>query len=202
MGLVISLGIFLSAVVVHEFAHALVARRLGDTTAERLGRLTLNPLAHIDPIGTILLPVLLVVTHAPIVLGWAKPVPIDFRQLGHPKRDMIWVGLAGPAANFLAAALSALIYRSLPGANASLVGLILVSFILINITLGTFNLIPIPPLDGSRVLVGLLPMSMARPYLRMERYGFLIVIGLLYVGAFDRIIGPIIEGAFKLLAPS
>lgn len=189
MSLVISLIIFFAAIIIHEFSHAFVAYKLGDTTAQRLGRLTLNPLAHIDPFGTILLPVMLYSLGSPVMFGWAKPVPINFSGLKNPKRDMIWVGAAGPSANLLFAIAAALILK-LNIFHAVIWARTLQLVILYNIVLGLFNLIPIPPLDGSRILMGLLPVHYAAKLAKIERYGIFIIFALLYLGLFNLIVWP------------
>lgn len=199
MGILISLLVFFSAIVVHEFSHAFVAYKLGDMTAARSGRLTLNPLAHIDPFGTILLPVFLIAVRSPVLFGWAKPVPIDFSALKNPKKDIIWVGLAGPAANLLLALLATLVVKS--GAiSGTTMTQIAGHIILINVILAVFNLIPIPPLDGSRIVMGLLPVPLAIRYASIERYGFIILFALLYLGLFNVIIWPIVDGIIHILS--
>ena len=190
MGILISLAIFFSAVIVHEFSHAWVANLLGDSTAKSRGRLTLNPLAHIDPFGTVILPMLLILTKAPVLFGWAKPVPVNFANLGNPKRDMIWVGLAGPASNLIMAAACAGIIKFFSPLN-DMAAVIILQFLMINTVLAVFNLIPIPPLDGSRVLMGMSPLVIARQIARLEPYGFLLLFALLYAGLFDRIVWPL-----------
>ena len=182
--LLVSIAIFLLAVTIHEYSHGWVANRLGDPTARLSGRLTLNPLAHIDPIGSVALPLLLIITGSPIVFGWAKPVPVDARNLRNPKEDMIWVGLAGPGANFLAATAFALLVR------IGFVHSIIVLFIIINLILAFFNLIPIPPLDGSRIVSGLLPYQYAYQYSRIEPFGIIILFILLASGVFGGLILP------------
>lgn len=159
----INLPAFLIALVVHEYAHGFIAYKLGDNTAKHMGRLTLNPLAHVDLFGTILLPLFLIISNSPFVFGWAKPVPVNFYNLVHPKKDMIWVGLAGPVANFLTALLVFIVLISGIVTN-QIFAEFLIKVLLINIFLGSFNLIPIPPLDGSRILLGLLPMKLAKLY--------------------------------------
>ena len=180
------------AVVIHEYAHGWVAWKLGDSTAKRAGRLTLNPMAHIDPIGTIFLPMILLVTHSPVVFGWAKPVPVDFRSLNNPKKDMVWVGLAGPTANIIMAVLLSFVLKFFTLTGSPLFMAILSSAILINLVLAVFNILPIPPLDGSRVAMGLLPPDLAMQYAKLEPYGFIIIFGLLYLGMVGRVIWPLV----------
>lgn len=166
------LSVLLMAVVVHECAHGFVADKLGDPTARRLGRLTLNPIKHIDPVGSIILPfVMTVMGFYPF--GWAKPVPVDFRNLRNPKRDMMLVAFAGPAINLvLAFVLSQLLRFNLP----SFLFQFFVSAIMINLALAVFNMLPVPPLDGSRILMGLLPNQLGRLYAQLEPFGIVIVV--------------------------
>ncbi len=162
-------------VVLHEMAHGFVALRFGDTTARDARRLTLNPLRHVDPVGTILFPLTLVLSHSPFVFGWAKPVPVDFSRLKNPKRDMVWVALAGPAMNFVLAliALAALgVMQNAVFSTAPAVVRMLLNAVLFNFSLMTFNLIPVLPLDGGRILTGILPMRQAIRFARTEKYGF------------------------------
>ena len=182
--------LFMMAVVIHEVSHGVVADYLGDLTARRAGRLTLNPFRHMDLFGTVLLPLFLQLVHAPFVFGWAKPVPVDYRNLRHPKRDMFWIGAAGPAANFLLAATAALLLKAGGPALPPVLAELLRAVALINIGLGAFNLLPVPPLDGSRVLAGLLPARLAAGLLRLERWGILLVMLLLYFGIIDRVVWP------------
>jgi len=195
----------LFAIVVHEVAHGWVAKQLGDPTASRLGRLTLNPLKHIDPVGTILVPGLLVLLRTGFVFGWAKPVPITWSNLRHPKRDMAIVAAAGPAANLLMAfswAVLAKIGFLLP-VEAAWIGEPLrymgLGGILANVLLMVFNLLPLPPLDGGRVAVGLLPGPMAWQLSRLEPYGFFILIGLMITGVLGYLILPVAELVVRLL---
>jgi Zn-dependent protease len=172
------------AITFHEAAHGFVAHRLGDDTAWRLGRVSFNPLRHIDPFGTVLLPGLLLLSHAPFLFGYAKPVPVNFRALNHPRLDMVWVALAGPAINIALAALAAAAFHLLafvPTDSAQWVADNLKNALVINVVLAVFNMLPLPPLDGGRVAVGLLPDVLARPLSRLEPYGMLILIAILIV---------------------
>ncbi|MDP8265051.1 MAG: site-2 protease family protein [Candidatus Aceula lacicola] len=181
--------IFFFSVILHECAHGWVAYRLGDPTAKERGRLTLNPIKHVDFLGTIILPIMLVVVGSPVILGWAKPVPVNFARLRNPKRDMILVGLSGPMTNIVLAFALSIILRS----NIIPVGTFILQMgILINLVLAVFNLVPIPPLDGSRLVMGLLPARYAYLYAKLERYGIIIVFLLLYFGALRRIVWPVV----------
>ena len=174
----------LIAVTFHEAAHGFVAHVLGDDTAWRLGRVSFNPLKHIDPVGTVLLPALLLLLRAPFLFGYAKPVPVNFRALNNPRFGMVLVAAAGPGMNFLLATLAALALHMVgfvPAAAAQWLLLNLENAILINIVLAVFNLFPLPPLDGGRIAVGLLPRELATPLSRLEPYGFPILIGLLFI---------------------
>ncbi|WP_353203345.1 site-2 protease family protein [Sphingomonas sp.] len=201
------------AIVFHEVAHGYVARLFGDHTAERMGRLTLNPIRHVDPIGTVVLPMVLAIAHAPI-FGWAKPVPVDYRKLRNPRRDMIFVALAGPGTNFVLAMLTALVLAAffsgaVPPASALYTGsgfafLSLLSFVQVNVFLGVFNLIPLPPFDGGHVVQGLLPRAAAAHYAKLARFGFPLLLILLFVlpmispqlDIVRRLIGPIANAVF------
>jgi Zn-dependent protease len=172
------------AVTFHEAAHGFVAYLLGDDSAWRLGRVSFNPLKHIDPFGTILLPAVLLLARAPFLFGYAKPVPVNFRALRHPRRDMVWVAAAGPAMNLLLATLAALAFHLLnyaPDVAARFIGENLKNALVINVVLAVFNLLPIPPLDGGRIAVGVLPDALARPLSRVEPYGLVLLIGLLII---------------------
>jgi Zn-dependent protease len=188
----------LLAITVHETAHGLAARHFGDRTAQMLGRLTLNPLKHIDPIGTILVPGLMLLLPGGFVFGWAKPVPVDWRNFKRPKQDMAWVAAAGPAANLLMALGWALLSRialGLPADNWIALPLLFmgVAGIFINTILMVLNLLPLPPLDGGRVLTGLLPGPYAYQFARIEPYGFWILIILLITGVLGSVLWPFVS---------
>jgi Zn-dependent proteases len=174
------------AITVHEAAHGYVARHFGDNTAESMGRVTLNPIKHIDPIGTILMPLMLYfATSGAFLFGYAKPVPVNFGRLRHPKRDMIWVALAGPASNFVQAIIWALVLVALVAAGIDETFFIKMAQggVLVNLVMWAFNLFPLPPLDGGRVLAGLLPNGPAQNFLAcIEPFGFFIVMGLVLAG--------------------
>ena len=175
----------LFAITVHEAAHGYAARHFGDNTAAMLGRITLNPLKHIDPVGTILMPlILLFVTSGAFLFGYAKPVPVRFGNLRNPKRDMVWVALAGPGVNFIQAFLWAILFLMLKSAGVDEPFFLKMAQggILVNVVMFAFNLFPLPPLDGGRILVGLLPYRQAELVSRVEPYGFFIVMGLVLTG--------------------
>jgi len=175
----------LFAITIHEAAHGYAARHFGDNTAAMMGRITLNPIKHIDPVGTILMPLLLYfATSGAFLFGYAKPVPVRFDQLRHPKRDMIWVALAGPASNFMQALLwgVALVVLVGAGLNERFFLEMCRAGILVNLVMWAFNLFPLPPLDGGRILVGLLPWKQAHAVARIEPYGFFIVMALVIAG--------------------
>ena len=183
----------LVAVILHELAHGYSAYLLGDPTAARMGRLTLNPIAHIDLLGTLLLPFLLIMTGAPFLFGYAKPVPVDFTNLRNPRRDMVRVAAAGPIMNLILAGLSAFALKFLLSLQLITDGLVarnLLNSVLINVVLAVFNLFPLPPLDGGRVATGLLPRQPALALARLEPYGMLIVIFLLMTGILGDILQP------------
>lgn len=194
----------LLGVIFHEVAHGWVANKLGDPTAARLGRLTLNPIPHIDLFGTILLPAILIVGGAPFVFGYAKPVPVNFQNLRRPKQDMIWVALAGPMTNIVLALLSLYLFKLADSAAyaallATPLALMAQSSVNINVMLAAFNLFPVPPLDGGRVLVGLLPNPYSAAVARIEPFGFLIIILLLMTHTLDVILGPIVRFILTIL---
>ncbi len=189
-------AIFFLAVILHECAHGWIAYKLGDSTAKDLGRLTLNPIKHVDLVGTLLLPAMLFVMRSPVMFGWAKPVPVDFRNLRHPKQDMIWVGLAGPAVNIILALLAS---QFLHFHFSLLSDKILEAAIQINLVLAIFNLVPIPPLDGSRLVMGLLPNRYAYFYSQMEPYGIAVVFLLLYLGLFEEYVWPLVNAVSFML---
>ena len=190
------------AITVHEAAHGYAAKHFGDMTAFNAGRITLNPLKHIDPFGTILLPALTIMLGG-ILFGWAKPVPVDFRRLRNPKKDMLWVAAAGPASNFVMAIFWVLLMKfsvNVPEAFVLPMTLMAKAGVSINIVLMVLNLLPLPPLDGGRIAVSLLPMRLARPFAQIERYGFIILIVLLFSGVLSRILEPLINLVYALIA--
>lgn len=173
-----------TAITLHEAAHAWVAWKLGDDTARRMGRVSFNPAKHIDPFGTLVLPGLLLMMKAPFLFGYAKPVPVDFTRLRQPKRDMIRVAAAGPGINLLMAYLAALLlYATILAPEVARPWLFqnFKNALLLNIVLAVFNLLPLPPLDGGRIVLGLLPPGLAARYAKLERYGMAIIVGLLFV---------------------
>ena len=175
----------LFAITVHEAAHGYAARHFGDNTAYMLGRITLNPIKHIDPIGTILMPIMLYfATSGAFLFGYAKPVPVNFGHLRNPKRDMVWVALAGPASNFVQAIVWAVVMITLVGTGMDERFFLEMARagVLVNLVMWAFNLFPVPPLDGGRILVGLLPWRQAQMVSRLEPYGFFIVMGLVIFG--------------------
>lgn len=183
----------LLAVTLHEVAHGFAAKKLGDDTAERAGRLSLNPIRHVDGVGTVLLPALLLLLKAPFLFGWAKPVPVNFSRLGRPRRDMAIVAAAGPAANLLMAIawVSLLWFYQHYGSDTSSWAMLrdmCVAGVAINLVLMILNLLPLPPLDGGRIAVGLLPEAFARPLAKLERWGFVILVGLLVSGILGKML--------------
>ncbi len=200
--ILINIFVVLFAITVHEASHGWAAAKLGDHTAQSMGRVSLNPLVHIDPIGTVLLPLLLIIAGQP-AFGWAKPVPVNPYNLRHPRRDHLWVSFAGPIANLLTAAASAALFLMVKAWYTGMTGpsplakpvfglaSILLSLFTINMILAIFNLIPVPPLDGSGILSGLLSESAAAKYDRIRPYGFLIIIALAYTRVLNVIYWPI-----------
>ena len=190
----------LLAITVHEASHGYAAKYFGDLTAERMGRISLNPFKHIDPVGTILLPAL-TLFFGGVLFGWAKPVPVNFGNLRHPKKDMLWVAAAGPASNFVMAILWSLLlgtikYKLSQGVYSPLFPFLLqMSFVgvTINVVLMVLNLLPMPPLDGGRIAVSLLPNHLAIKLAQVEKYGFAILIALMFTGVLGKIIGPFID---------
>lgn len=172
----------LLAITLHEAAHGFAAWWLGDPTAKDAGRLSLNPLRHVDPMGTVVLPAMLLLVKAPFLFGWAKPVPVDFHNLPSPRRDMAIVAAAGPGINLLQAYIALLLFHLLPLFGETVdqwIAYNLENAIRINLLLCVFNMLPLPPLDGGRVAVGLLPLALARPLARLERYGMVLLLILL-----------------------
>jgi Zn-dependent protease len=191
MDILVIFIILIFSAIVHEVSHGLVAERLGDTTARDQGRITLNPVPHIDLFGSIMLPLLLLAVHSPVILGAAKPVPVNFDNLRPKRWGMVLVSLAGPASNFLLATLFVIPIKL--GLSNSIATPILTEAILINIVLGTFNLIPIPPLDGSKIIVAAAPESWMYRILSWERWGFLLVLAFLYLGLLDMVLIPVVN---------
>lgn len=189
------------AITVHEAAHGYAARYFGDMTAHQAGRITLNPIKHIDPVGTILIPAMAIALGG-VLFGWAKPVPVNFGALRKPKKDMLWVALAGPAANFVMAIFWFLLLKFAPAFPAAIVlplGLMCKAGVTINIILMVLNMLPLPPLDGGRIMVSLLPRDLALKFAQIERYGFVILIVLLFSGLLGKIMSPLIAISYNVL---
>jgi len=191
------------AITVHEAAHGYAAKYFGDMTAHKAGRISLNPIRHIDLFGTIILPALLFwSTHGSFLFGWAKPVPVDFSRLRNPKKDMLWVAAAGPASNFVMAILWVFVIKfsmNAPESIASPLAMMSKAGIRINIVLMVLNLLPLPPLDGGRIAVSLLPMKYAMKFAQIERYGFIILIALMFSGVLNSILDPLIKVVYALI---
>jgi len=184
------LAVLIASLSFHEAAHAWAADRLGDPTARQLGRLSLNPLVHIDPIGTVLFPLVAIATGVPLI-GWAKPVPVDIRNLAEPRRDFALVAAAGPASNLVLAAGGALVFTVLRGGDFGTAAYTVAFFVMMNVLLAVFNLIPVPPLDGGNILLGILPPSMGAVVERLRPYGILVLYGLMFSGLLSRITYPV-----------
>jgi Zn-dependent protease len=196
-------GVLLLSLTIHEAAHAVTADRLGDPTARNLGRVSLNPLAHIDLFGTVILPLLAIISRLPII-GWAKPVPVNIRNLRHPQRDFAIVAAAGPVSNLLQAVVASVLVRAVgadPYGPRGVFDYVLLEAVQINLLLAFFNLIPVPPLDGGNVLLGLLPPQLAYSYARLRPYGFLVLYALLLTGVASALIMPPTNFMMRLLLP-
>lgn len=187
------------SVVCHEIAHGFVALRLGDPTAYRMGRLTFNPVSHIDMMGTILLPAILLITRSPVLLAWAKPVPVDPRYFRNPRKGMMLVALAGPLTNMAIALVMTLLLHLAGGVMPAVLVHTLSMAALMNVVLAFFNLIPVPPLDGSRIVAFFLRRRVLMGYLRLERYGMFIVFGLLWLGVINSVLSPFLNFAVRHL---
>jgi Zn-dependent protease len=185
------LAVLIASLSFHEAAHAWAADRLGDPTARLLGRLSLNPLVHIDPIGTVLFPLVAIATGVPLI-GWAKPVPVDVRNLAAPRRDFALVAAAGPASNLVLAAGGAAVFTMLRGdGDLGTAAYTVAFFVMMNVLLAVFNLIPVPPLDGGNILLGILPPSLGGVVERLRPYGILVLYGLMFSGLLSRITYPV-----------
>ncbi len=203
--IIVGVFVLIVSVVIHEVAHAWTAYWFGDPTAKMQGRLSFNPRVHLDPFGSVLLPLLLVLTGSPVLLGYAKPVPVRSEYFARPLRDMMWVALAGPLSNLTVAALLSFLYKVLFAFMPQwVIGSALTQFVFgygitINLVLAFFNLIPIPPLDGSRIVMPFLPLKGQLFLTKIEPYGFLIVIGFLYFGILDVVLRPLLHLGYRVL---
>ncbi len=199
--------VLIASLSIHEAAHAWTANRLGDPTARHLGRLSINPAVHVDPIGTLLFPLIAIFTGVPLI-GWAKPVPVDTRHLKHPKRDFAIIAAAGPISNVLLALIGALAFALLPGvapgdiAARAVIGPLrelFVRWIVLNVSLAVFNMVPVPPLDGGNVLMGVLPNAGARIVEQLRPYGFLVLYALMLTGVLSFMLGPVVYSVVRIL---
>jgi len=200
LAVALGFGVLLISLTIHEAAHAWTADRLGDPTARRLGRVSLNPLVHIDWIGTVALPLLAAVTGAPLI-GWAKPVPVSLRNLRHPRRDFMIVAAAGPISNLLQAVAWAAVIRVAPLNPDHILAGFLQQAVVVNLLLAFFNLIPVPPLDGGNVLLGLLPPNLAATYSGIRQYGFIVLYALMLSGVASALIMPPTIFLLRILLP-
>jgi Zn-dependent protease len=196
----VGFGVLLISLTIHEAAHAWTADKLGDPTARMLGRVSLNPLVHIDWIGTVLLPLIAIYSGLPLI-GWAKPVPVNTRNLREPRRDFMFIAAAGPISNLLQAVVWAIALRTLGGTSDLLALDFLRSAVFINLLLAFFNLIPVPPLDGGNVMLGLLPPRLAVPYSQLRQYGFLLLYALMFTGVASALIMPPTIFLLRILLP-
>ena len=191
------------AVMIHEISHGYVALLCGDTTARDAGRLSLNPIRHVDPIGTVILPLMLIISNAPFLFGWAKPVPVNLARTRNPREAMWLTAIAGPASNMIQALIGVAIYHFAARTGFGLLPDAAVVYmaryiVVVNVVLMTFNMIPVPPLDGSRVLTALLPKELAAPYMRLESIGFIIIILLINFNVTDKLIFGVLKGFMRL----
>ena len=200
----ISFGVLLLSLTIHEAAHAWTADKLGDPTARALGRVSLNPLVHIDWIGTVLLPLVAIFSRLPLI-GWAKPVPVDTRNLKDPRRDFMFIAAAGPISNLLQAVVYAIVLHAVAGAAdpaaAGMLPRVLQLAVYINLLLAFFNLIPVPPLDGGNVLLGLMPRRLAAGYANVRQYGFIVLYALMFTGIASALIMPPTNFFMRILIP-
>jgi Zn-dependent protease len=202
LSVVLSFGVLLISLTIHEAAHAWTADRLGDRTARMLGRVSLNPLVHIDLIGTVILPLIAALSHLPLI-GWAKPVPVNTRNLGHPRRDFMLVAAAGPISNLIQAVVAAVLLRLVMAGGSTWTTPLDLLFLAtqINLLLAFFNLIPVPPLDGGNVLMGLLPPRIAVHYSQLRQYGFLVLYAMMFTGIASAIVVPPTRALMRILLP-